>query len=102
MSFGDSIHQIRLIHVRILPKRWIIRGIVSYGIMDMPRTKGYHKLSCSTWSPMGDLNSGSLSFFLQTFPRLKQRDIIAQSLDKREVLNTTSSGSVLVELEVKG
>jgi len=72
----------------------------SYGVMDLPRTKGYHKLSCSTWSPMGDLNSGSLSFFLQTFPRLKQRDLLAQSLDKREVLNTTSSGNVLVELEV--
>lgn len=68
--------------------------------MDFPRTKGYHKLKCSTWTPMGDLNSGSLSFFLKTFPRLKGRDIIAQNLEKREYLNTTSSGTVIVELEV--
>jgi len=75
-------------------------NVVSYGVMDLPRTKGFHKLTCSTWTPMGDLNSASLSFFLQTFPRLKARDVIAQNLDKREFLNTASSGNVLVEFEV--
>jgi hypothetical protein len=68
--------------------------------MDFPRTKGFHRLTCETWTPMGDLKSGSLSFFLKTFPRLKGRDIIAQNLEKREYLNTISSGKVIVELEV--
>jgi B9 protein. len=66
----------------------------------LPRTKGYHRIECDTWAPLGDKNSDRLSFFLGTFPRLKGRDIVAQSLEKREYLCSASSGKVIVELEV--
>jgi hypothetical protein len=49
---------------------------------------------------MGDRKQGSLNFFLGTFPRLKGREIVSQSLEKRENLSSSSSGRVIVEIEV--
>mmetsp|Transcript_14583 Transcript_14583/g.12386 ORF Transcript_14583/g.12386 Transcript_14583/m.12386 type:complete len:242 (+) Transcript_14583:69-794(+) len=72
----------------------------SYGVTSLPRTKGHHKVTCDTFSPMGDRHASSLSFFLGTFPRLKDRDIVAKSLDKREHLSTLSSGKVILEIDV--
>ena len=99
--YGGLILQTKLIPVKNYVNFFYLITLVSYGVMDLPRTKGFHKLTCNTWTPMGDLNSANLSFFLQTFPRLKARDVISQNLDKREFLNTTSSGKVVVELEVR-
>jgi hypothetical protein len=68
--------------------------------MNLPRTKGFHRIECETWTPMGDRKQGSLNFFLGTFPRLKGNEVVAQSLEKREYLNSSSSGKVIIEVEV--
>ena len=74
--------------------------LVSYGILNFPKTSGFHILECDTWAPIGDWQTSSLSFFLGTTPRLQSFDVISQNLDKREYMNTVSSGKIIVELEV--
>jgi len=72
----------------------------SYGVLNFPKSAGFHVLDCETWSPLGDWKTSSMSFFMGTNPRLQSLDAISQSLDKREMLSTASSGKIIVELEV--
>jgi len=71
-----------------------------YGVLNLPRSAGFHKIECETWSPIGDWDTKSLAFFLGTHPRLQSLDVVSQNLEKRELLNTSSGGRVVLELEV--
>jgi hypothetical protein len=69
--------------------------------MNMPRTSGFHKVECETWIPLSDRKANNQAFFLGTFPRLKETKVVSNGVEKREYLKTSSSGKVIIEVEVK-
>jgi hypothetical protein len=78
--------------------------LVSYGVCHLPKKSGYSKIICDTWTPtgasLGMVKYDALSFYLGNKPRLQSIDLLSKDLQYREVLNTQSSGRIMIELEV--
>lgn len=79
-------------------------SLVSYGVCHLPKKSGYSKIICDTWTPTGvsiaKANYDALSFYLGNKPRLQSINAISKDLQYREMLNTQSSGRIMIELEV--
>lgn len=79
--------------------------IVAYGVCNLPKSAGYSKLICDTWTPIGmsygKVNYDALSFYLGNKPRVQSIDILSKDVQYRELLNTQSSGKIVIEFEVK-
>lgn len=48
----------------------------------------------------GKVNYDALSFYLGNKPRLQSIDILSKDVQYREILNTQSSGKIVLEFEV--
>jgi B9 domain-containing protein 2 len=75
--------------------------MLSYGMVNMPRTAGFHRLEVSTWIPMKDHKSAALSFFMGNQPKLVDSwTLLTNNDNARTYLTTSSSGKVIFELDV--
>ena len=73
--------------------------LYSYGVFNFPRTSGFHRIECETWTPLGNWRSTALSIFMGNQPRLNWTDTLLENSNQREFINSQSNGTVILELE---
>jgi len=74
--------------------------LLAYGVTHLPKTAGFHELSCEMWTPYGDWKFGALSFYMDSTPRLNNLNILSKDLEKRKKIFSQPAGKVLLEVEV--
>ena len=74
--------------------------LLAYGVTFLPKTAGFHEISCDMWTPYGDWKFGALSFYMDSTPRLNNLNILSKDLDKRKKIFSQPAGKVLLEVEV--
>lgn len=57
----------------------------AYGMFNFPKTQGFSRIECQTWSPVGQYDQqdifNSLAFFMGNNPRLNQVDVVQNTQD---------------------
>lgn len=77
--------------------------------MSLPKSSGYHKIECNTWSPIENWKHCSLQFFMNNQPQIlnqsSQENSVSYSIltndEKRSQLVGVSNGKILLEVEVR-
>ena len=54
--------------------------LLAYGVTYLPKTSGFHEISCEMWTPYGDWKFGALSFYMDSTPRLNNLNILSKDL----------------------
>ena len=74
--------------------------LMAYGVTFLPKSSGFHELSCDMWTPYGDWKFGALSFYMDSTPRLNNLNILSKDLEKRKKIFSQPAGKVKIEVEV--
>lgn len=74
--------------------------LLAYGVTYLPKTSGFHEISCEMWTPYGDWKFGALSFYMDSTPRLNDLRTLSKDLEKRKKIFSQPAGKVLLEVEV--
>lgn len=70
--------------------------LLAYGVTHLPKTSGFHEVSCEMWTPYGDWKFGALSFYMDSTPRLNNLNILSKDLEKRKKIFSQPAGRVLL------
>lgn len=70
------------------------------GVINLPNKAGFFELECPTWRPIGNWKEEAYQFFLSCPPKLNDKASISENAKDRMVLETQSSGSVHIQVEV--
>lgn len=80
---------------------WLSRcNISAYGFSSIPSKPGMHRLTCSTWRPVGDFRRRLVDYVTgYRMHLLDPSDVISNGLN-RHVIHSASMGTLIVELNV--
>lgn len=73
--------------------------LYSYGVFHLPRTNGFHRIECETWTPVGNWKASALSILTGAQPRLSAEHLGLNAKDSYQYLNSQTNGTVVIELE---
>ena len=72
--------------------------LLAYGVTHLPKSSGFHELTCEMWTPYGDWKFGALSYYMDSTPRLNNLNILSKDLDKRKKIFSQPAGKVHLEV----
>lgn len=80
---------------------WLSRcNISAYGFLNIPTSPGKHRLTCSTWRPIGDFRRRMIDYITgYRMHLLEPSDVISNGLN-RHVIHSASMGTVIIELNI--
>lgn len=80
---------------------WLGKSNISaYGFMNIPMQPGLHKLTCSTWRPVGDFRRRLIDYVTGYRMHLVDpSDLVSNGLN-RHVIQSMSMGTIRVELTI--
>lgn len=70
-----------------------------YGFLNVPTQQGFHKLTCRTWRPVGNLSDQIITFFSGEGLQLTNKETILSS-NERYKIQTEPEGEVKLHLYV--
>ena len=90
---------------KIIAKIWKLDetntiDLLSYGGMNLPTTKGFHKVSFDTWVLHGDSEKETFSYFLDSKPTMSNSGPIFRKPELRNKFITKTGPKIHLEIEV--
>lgn len=87
--------------LQVMGVDWLSRcNISAYGFLNIPSRPGTHRLTCSTWRPIGDLRRRVIDYITgYRMHLLNPSDVISNGLN-RHIIQSVSMGTIILELNV--